>query len=376
MPDPQIVILGASARAACFSARRSCYSPYWIDSYGDFDLTENFPGVCVSADRYPEALVGLVVNSPEVPFLYTGALENHLSVLEELESLRPLFGNSAKVCRAVCDPFFVSACLQKAGLKSPKISKLNGDGILDESDWLMKSIGNTGGKGIAHYRNKGMAQAGSYYLQEFMRGESRAGIFVGDGKSASLLGVTRQLVGEDFLNAGEFSYCGSVGPLSLDTHEKDSWQNIGQSIAREFGLKGLFGVDAIIYANDVYPIEINPRYTASVEVLEFAQELSVIEMHCRACEGQLPTFKLPVNEKMMGKAYLFAAQDLLCPKDLKEIYAPEEVLPLTADIPQAATHIPRGHPIMTIFARGDSQKEVIQLLKYKAELLYSKFDVV
>jgi predicted ATP-grasp superfamily ATP-dependent carboligase len=184
------------------------------------------------------------------------------------------------------------------------------------------------------------------------------------------------LVGEAFLNAEEFSYCGSIGPLKLNEDENEQWQHIGHSLTAEFGLKGLFGVDAICHAGDIYPLEVNPRYTASVEVVELALQLPVIAMHCDACNGKLPSPILPVNKSMMGKAYLFAHHDLISPGNVQQLYNETDAFPLTADMPQADRLISQGHPVMTLIAQEKNQDKVLQSLKSRAKLLYNKFDLV
>ncbi|MBT7951993.1 MAG: ATP-grasp domain-containing protein, partial [Gammaproteobacteria bacterium] len=253
MPDHQLLILGASARAACFSARRSSYTPYWIDQYGDHDLTENYPGECVSPDKYPAGILDLISNSPDVPFLYTGAMENHVRVLQQLEGLRTLMGNTAEVCRSVRDPWSTSQCFVRADIVHPQVSRAGTETLSTENDWLLKPLRSAGGLGITHYSESIDSEKEIHYLQEFIQGESRAGVFLGDGRTACLLGVTRQLTGEAFLNAEEFAYCGSVGPLLLDKNEEEQWKNIGHALVTDFGIKGLFGVDAIFRNGSIYP---------------------------------------------------------------------------------------------------------------------------
>jgi uncharacterized protein len=376
MPDNRLLILGASARAACFSAQRSAYSPYWIDQYGDHDLTENFPGECVSPDKYPAEILDHISNSPDVPFLYTGAMENHVQVLEQLEGLRTLMGNTADVCRSVRDPWLTRQCFLRADIAHPLISKAGSEIPSTGKVWLLKPIHSAGGLGITYYPETTGIGKETHYLQEYIQGESRAGVFLGDGKTCCLLGVTHQLTGEAFLNAAEFAYCGSVGPLQLDTNEKEQWENIGQALVVDFGLKGLFGVDAISRKREIYPLEVNPRYTASVEVLDLALDIPVLAMHCNACNGILPSSISTDRYTMIGKGYLFAHQDLKSPENVKELYHQGDELRLTADIPQANTLISRGHPIMTILAQGKNHEDVIQLLKSRSELLYSKFELV
>ncbi|MFT5134093.1 MAG: putative ATP-grasp superfamily ATP-dependent carboligase [Gammaproteobacteria bacterium] len=375
MSNQALLIVGASARAACFSARRSSFSPYWIDQYGDHDLVENFPGVRVPTKHYPDGILDLLPKSSDVPFLFTGALENHLGILEKLESLRPLLGNSAAVCRAVRDPYRLRNCFESAGIKHPQI--VSPDKVVEGlADYLIKPLRSAGGFGIRHYRAGEGENTRQEYIQEFIEGESRAGIFLGNGKSAFLLGVTRQLVGEAELHAAEFSYCGSIGPLPLDAYECEQWMDIGNVLSREFGLLGLFGVDAIRRAGDIYPVEVNPRYTASVEVLELALQLPVIALHVDACRGKMIAPVIPNIDTTMAKAYLFAGNDLMSPGDVNALYEGDDSFPLTADIPHADTCIPRGHPLMTVFAEGSSPEEVMQTLIDRANLLYSRFDVV
>ena len=48
---------------------------------------------------------------------------------------------------------------------------------------------------------------------------------------------------------------------------------LGTVLAQAFRLVGLFGVDGVLDAERFWPVEVNPRYTASVEVLEGATGL-------------------------------------------------------------------------------------------------------
>jgi predicted ATP-grasp superfamily ATP-dependent carboligase len=373
MSNQQVIVLGASARAACFSARRSGYSPYWIDQYGDHDLLTCFQGSRISTDNYPAGMLDLIDASPEVPFLYTGAIENHLQILEKVEKVRHLSGNTAKVCREIRDPVKVASCYSQAGIRHPQILPDGPHGSEQEKHYLLKPLHSSGGQGIAFYRAGETALTDENYLQEFISGESKAGIFIADGKKASLIGVTRQLTGEQFLHAAEFSYCGSVGPLPLEPAEYEQWQLIGNTLSEKFALKGLFGVDAVQCGRDIFPVEVNPRYTASVEVIERALELPLISMHCDACSGELSVPVIPGAKSMIAKAYLFAEYDLISPKQVQTLYDENETDSFSADIPHPETWISRGHPVMTVLVSAKNQQQAMQALKNRAKSLYEKF---
>ena len=60
---------------------------------------------------------------------------------------------------------------------------------------------------------------------------------------------------------------------------------IGDRFAEAFGLVGWFGVDYVLNEDIPWPVEINPRYTASLEIHELASGRSLLDEHRRACEG-------------------------------------------------------------------------------------------
>ena len=370
MSDADLIVVGASARAACFSARRSGLRPYWIDLFGDYDLQTEFSGELVDASQYPQAILETLGSAPKVPFMFTGAMENHLAVLEQLEVERRLLGNSAQTCCMVRDPEQLSACFDSRNIACPRHSRVPQQSGL----WLKKPIASAGGRHIGPYLAGEEIEEGAF-LQEQLAGQSYAGIFLADASESCLLGVSRQLVGESFLNAEAYAYCGSIGPLATSEHETRQWQAIGQALSQDFGLEGLFCVDAILSDDTLYPIEINPRYSASVEVLELAAESGFVELHCQACAGSLPG-SLPRPRGVMAKAYLYAAQDLRCPDDISAIYPWSEADQYTADIPRPGSGIQRGQPLMSILTEVKSETEAIPTLASMAEKLYSEFTVL
>ena len=372
MSEPDLLIVGASARAAAISAYKAGRFPICIDQFADFDLRRKFPGQKVGASAYPGGIPGLAASLNKLPFIYTGAMENHLDVLEELQSYHTLHGNTADTCRMLRDPLGLRACWNDAGIFHPRVSKPAE--IADDSPdrWLLKPVHGSGGQGIRPF-SKGMTMpTDEFYLQQFIAGESQAAVFLGTGEQSRLVGVTQQLIGEKFLNAASYSYCGSIGPLEIDQQALQQWQLIGDALCERFSLKGLFCVDAICVEDDIYPVEVNPRYSASVEVLERAYDLSLLDLHFKACEDALSTtiFSSPgVN----AKAYLFAGGRLRSPQDTSRIYNDEGESAETADIPMPGTIIEKCHPMMTVFASATNVQEAQQALRRKASLYYNQF---
>lgn len=358
MSDNPLIIVGASARAAAFSAHRAGYTPYWLDQFGDKDLRQRFRGNVIS--DYPQAAVELISGAPDAPFLFTGAMENHPGVLERLCAQRKLLGNPKPACVRVRDPAVLYRALRRNDIACPEI-RLAGSAAEDRYDWLIKPLRSAGGIGTGYYDGQPVDER--HYLQEYLEGESISAVFVGSQGHCHLLGVTRQLVGLPGFHAGEFSYCGSIGPLELDDAAYRQWRRIGEVIAGEFKLMGLFGVDAVKRRGSIYPVEVNPRYTASVEVLEQAFGYQAVKFHCDACNNRLPGSDEREPGNLVGKAILFAPVDFIFTRSVQDGFT-------VADIPARGTAIRQGQPVLTVIMTGNSISSIGESLKRAAHSIY------
>ena len=103
----RLLIVGASVRAAAFSALRAGFRPLAADKFADTDLTACCPARRVA--DYPRGLPAAVSAWPPCGWMYTGALENHPALVDRLAASRPLDGNPGPVLRRIRDPFQVVA---------------------------------------------------------------------------------------------------------------------------------------------------------------------------------------------------------------------------------------------------------------------------
>jgi predicted ATP-grasp superfamily ATP-dependent carboligase len=212
------------------------------------------------------------------------------------------------------------------------------------------------------------------YIQEYVEGTSFAAAYLGDGRQAQLLGVTRQLVGEPWLNAASFDYCGSIGPVPIPAALRRILERLGDVLVKGSRLRGLFGVDFILRDGEPWPVEVNPRYTASLEVLEYASGLPVLALHRRVFEPDAPLLA-PASASAapgwIGKAILFARTAAVFPTEgpwqAALRHPPSlDALPAFADIPPAGHALPAGGPVLTFFARGSSLADCEDTLRQTA----------
>jgi predicted ATP-grasp superfamily ATP-dependent carboligase len=379
-----LLILGVSARAAAWSALRAgAIRPYCVDLFADADLQHLGSARLGSAQRlaasaYPHGFVEAAGQAPPGPWMYTGALENHPDILTILARERTLWGNSAEVVRQVRAPARVGAILREAGIPCPAFTTaLPKD---QTKRWLVKPLQSAGGAKIRWWRGGAVPHA--CYCQEWIDGVPCSALFVGLSETAMFLGATRQLIGVSWLRAKPFRYCGNVGPLVFRSSESACLQRIGNVLVKALALRGFFGVDFILNQDGVWPVEINPRYTAAIEVLERAAQMSFFDYHRQAftrdggvcLDKRHDSSRQVVGRVAHGKAILFAKAPLRFPStgpwqdSLRHSWTDVDG-PDYADIPHAGSFIHKGQPILTLFAHANTPGDCSARLRAKARAL-------
>jgi predicted ATP-grasp superfamily ATP-dependent carboligase len=363
-----IIILGASVRAAAFSALRAELRPWCADLFADQDLRDLCSTLQVPLGAYPEAFETISRNGPPAPWMYTGALENHPTLIQRISAKRSLWGNKGTGLALARWPLFLEEIFRSNGICFPK-SFASSDPLPQTGSWLAKPLQGAGGAGIHFVSERGRGRAKPVYFQQFIEGIPCSAVFAGFESDACFLGATRQLVGEPWLHAGPFRYCGSIGPLKLDPIVKTTLEKVGNLVNRHCGLRGLFGVDFILADRIPWPVEINPRYTASVEILEYALGIRALALHRSAFnhEGFISHDSVS-GQRLVGKAILFAKSALEFSEEgpwtnsLTHARSVEE-MPDFADIPNVRQVIETSRPILTFFSQSESVHGCLDRLK-------------
>lgn len=359
MPSRNLLIVGASARAAAFSALRAGLLPWCVDLFADLDLQQRC-AVTRMTERYPQGFQRFLESERIGPWMYTGALENHARFVQGMARQRPLWGNAKDALTRCRDPKYVSNVLRSVGMPAPEVDP-GVETFSPSRRWLLKPRRGASGVGIRFGApGESIQDSRDAYFQEFIEGEPLALLFLGGERTARLLGLTRQLIGVPWLHAAPFRYCGSIGPLQPSMIQCPSLEELGHVLASECFLAGLFGVDGVLREGTFWPVEINPRYTASVEVLEYATQTPLLGFHAHVfTHHQLPSLPVLVAERTIGKAILYAREDLHFPAEgpwMAELRSPRPIheLPAFADIPAAGERVEAGKPIFTFFAAANS----------------------
>ena len=373
----RVLIAGVSTRGLAESAARAGYEVLAADGFGDLDLRARARSVSVARSRGRfsiRAAVAVARGLPADVVCYVGSFENHARAVGALAAGRILWGNRPAVLAAVRDPVRLARALRARGVPAPAVRitaplRRTARG----GRWLVKPRASGGGSGVAPWHG-GPLPRGSY-LQQHVAGTPGSIVFAADGRRVVPLGVSRALAGDPRFGtgrggAGGFRYCGSI----LVPPEQPLFGHacrLAAAVTEAFELVGVNGIDFVARRGVPYAVEVNPRYCASMELVERARGVSIFQVHARACAGELPDFDPtePGPPDLPGKAIVYAREDVV-PEGTARWLEDDDV----RDVPPPGEPIGRGHPICTVFARGRTVAACHAALAARARTLYRSLE--
>ena len=303
---------------------------------------------------------------------YVSNFENEPAAVTRLAHGRTLLGNSPEVLRRARNPALLAQLLAARGFVVPAIR--TSAPLSAARKWVRKPRRSGGGHGVRRWTGSPPLGRGEI-LQERIDGVPASIVFVSDGRRAVPLALTRQLVGERAFGARGHLYCGNILAPAHDAMFARAGELLVTAVAlaraatEALALVGVNGIDVIARDGAAWPLELNPRWTASMELAERAFDISVFDAHARACAGRVPRFALgPALARLdgaVGKAIVYARRDVVAPDT-----RPWLDDPTVRDVPHPGERIARGRPICTIFARGGTGAECHAALVRRAGALY------
>lgn len=368
-----VLIVGVSTRAVAESAARAGFDVIALDAYADLDQHQSVRALSLPRDfsaRFsPEALVNAARELPGDALVYLSTLENHPKAVDALTVGRVLWGNRSDVLQRVRDPQALAQGFIKRGMRATRVilpdqvASLPSDG----SRWMLKPRVSGGGHGVRLW-HPGEAVTPGHYLQAFVEGTSGSVIFVAAGGRGVVLGITRQIVGDSAFGVSGFRYCGNI--LTNDGTQVREAIALVDAVAAEFALAGVGSIDVIASERGLQPVEVNPRWSASMELVERARGISMFGVHADACaSGALPAFDvsapLPATH---GKAIVFAREDVVARNTRAWLDDPG-----IRDVPHDGDRIEAGQPICTVLATGSDEQDCYAKLVERAARVYHLF---
>ncbi len=307
-----------------------------------------------------------------VPLVWAGGLENHLSILRQIELSRPLIGPKLDVVEKVRNPFVLAKLLTRAGLQTPEISTSG-----HESDrlWLRKNKAGSGGLGVELSKTASPLPsrnaAGNEYFQEYIDGIPMSATFIGSATSCRLIGIALQFSGWPGLGASGFQYCGNAGPVDIPERIEKEIRTAGQTI-HALGLHGVFGLDFILRKGRIWFLEVNPRIPGSHLIHEQTQsDLNLFREHLSACgwrganDANRRSTRKPAQLALRG--IIWTRRGSLSRAGFTEADWRVSDSMRFADIPDTAEQITVGTPLCSVEVTAESREHLNDQLRQLAK---------
>lgn len=375
------LVIGVSTRALALSAVRAHQEVVAVDYFGDRDQRRIVPTHSTRDYGMTANLTSLVKVARQLEadaIVYTASFENHPAAVKRLASGRTLLGNTPNVLRRVRDWNVLRSFCHDHDIRCPTTLVTGEESQATTSRvWLRKPTKSGGGHDIRQWDRRALDR--NHLLQSWVDGVSASAAFAADGHKATVIGVTEQLVGLPGLGARGFTWCGNLLPLDDDASAGSELRaeigRIASLLAAHFGLRGVNGFDFIVGREadgslHPYLLEVNPRYSASMELIDAALGSSTYEMHLQCLAGRLPAARVSAAARgCWAKGVVYARQAVRVPntdewleRDIK-------------DVPFSDDRIDAGHPVCTVFARGEDRRNCLENLHLRAAEVYAELEV-
>lgn len=334
-----VLVVGFSTRHVVQSAYKAGYITYAVDHFCDQDLfwytrdRMRFNEL----DEIPEYIRILCEKYP-IDFIVV------TSGAEQLRSRIPLLGTPPARLENLLDKQKTHQLFEEMGIPTPEL-------ISEDSYPLMvKPVKGSGGwrNRIIHNDDEKAAWVQEFHevpriFQQIVEGIPASVSCLCNGKQAIAVAVNeQQLRGTE---DAPYGFSGCITPI---THPKvEEMILYAEKAARQSGCIGSIGVDFVL-SKDVWAIEINPRFQATVDTVEMATGCNLFKLHVQAFSGKIPE-RRPGTRRFAARSILFSDSDIVVKKDLTHF------APSVADIPWPGTRFEKGNAIVSVFGHGSTR---------------------
>ncbi len=357
----KILAIGYSVRHIVCSGSRAGYEMYAADAFGDVDTMR-------CAKRYsplnPLQLHADVkflkgeINEVDDIIIGSGLERADFGFLT-VENRRRILGNAPELMKEVSNKAWLSSRLDDFGIPHPLTYTgreiVEGEEKAKHFHYPVVAKPAYGGGGTANFFCRDekelirwAKQLPDFLFQEYIKGKHASVSLISSKREAISVSVNEQLIGLDSLDApGPFVYCGNVSPFVTKFSERLC--EIAEELTNELGLVGSNGVDFVVTDEELFVIEVNPRFQGSLDTVELSTGLNLVDASMKAVkEGDLLVERAKAK-KYAAKAIVFAKQQ---GKVIENFDIEEGGI---VDIPEKGRIIKPGEPIGTGIGIGDSR---------------------
>ena len=232
-----------------------------------------------------------------------------------------------------------------------------------DKNFILKPIRGSAGLGIRKLEEIGPKfEFKDYILQERIIGENLSVSTLSTGQEVKTILTSKQIIGKSDLGQIEpYGYCGNIAPYCGD----QDIAIIAEEVVQSLSLVGSNGVDFILKDDEIYLLEVNPRFQGTIECAEAVMGINMAEAHLKACDGTLMDIKSP--RRFAVKMIVHAKERSMVGKlEGDDVY----------DIPHEKVIIEKGEPVATVVRTGTVLEDVIYSTQRKVALIYNKLKII
>ncbi|WOF15879.1 ATP-grasp domain-containing protein [Methanoplanus sp. FWC-SCC4] len=346
--NEKVLIAGFATRHVVRSAKNAGYLVYAIDHFCDQDLCR----ITESHQTFEELA--------ELPSLVESAQKMHnfeaicvTSGAEDLNTEIKITGTPKEIASKFLDKKCIQEFFEEHSIPVPPVALEN------EYPAMIKPLRGAGG-----WRNQIVNSMEEeliwrelwpddlYIKQKVVEGIPCSVSCISNGKCACAISFNEQLLRG---GNGERAY-GFSGAITPFKHPlKDQIVKTAEKIVSMSGCIGSVGVDFIAGDKEFWAIEINPRFQATMDIVEMSTGINLFKAHINSFNGILPE-KMPEPVQYAARRVLFAEKDIKVRDDLKDLFE------YISDIPHIGTEIEEGSAILSVYGNGQTREEALMSL--------------
>jgi len=361
--EKKVNIIGSRVRPFVENAHRHGYDVCVVDGFNDWDsarfgrlMPEKPADPMEIFDRHPEMGPGRV--------LFCAPVES-----------RPdsIAGASAKMKTLNADSRAVAKCRELEFLRETAT-----DGVMfpettlspakDGGRWLVKDIKGSGGVHVKISDGAEPLEFGQY-RQRLVNGSSVGACFLsashGGNVSTKLMGIASHVMNREEFGQDRFRFGGLVYPARVEEKDMEAIRRFGERAARRAGLAGWWGADFIINGSGVHLLEINPRFTATMELVANEHGIDMVGTQAEALGGFLFNGGISVPDSYRATVVCYAKND--CLFDGAKRWFDRGA----RDVPRDGARFRKGEPVISLYRTGRTERECMEMIGEQAAQLYS-----
>ncbi len=303
----RVAVLGYSVRSLAEAVSDLGYEVLAIDHFNDQDTS--LVAQCVSIPNWPQGIDEVIQRNAIDTVLLAGGMENLPELVSSLCDRGLLQGmdrTSLLACRSIES---LRQLVHGTGINFPESRDCKPR--VDPAKWIWKPYASSGGLGIRSAVDTSDNPFG--YWQKFIQGSSIGVYFVIFPDGPQYCGATESLSGEDWPGPKPMIYRGSLGPIDLPESYVSDLTELAMRIYSSTNYRGWLQMDLVETTDaQLYLLEINPRWTAGMEILRIAELTNMARLHLQAIRFDSTTSleSLKNHSHWAAKAIFYAPHEL------------------------------------------------------------------